>query len=283
MANDRPGKPPFIHERGLCESVKIGADTRIWAFAHVLPGARLGANCNICDHVYIENDVVVGDDVTVKCGVQLWDGLRIGNRVFIGPNATFTNDMRPRSKVYPDAFLQTHLEDDVSIGANATILPGLRIGRGAMVGAGAVVTRDIPPYAVVVGNPAAIVSYAAVDTPSAEPRRTDVIAAGELGAEAGSRLPLGVRGCFLERLPQASDAMGELVRLENARGLPFQLNSISLLHGPGSWISDANMPFASAGSSSLQREEPCPLCSTTENIRPKCASNCRPSACISLP
>lgn len=231
MGNDRPGKPPFVHERGLCESTQIGQDTRIWAFAHVLPGARLGANCNICDHVFIENDVIVGDDVTVKCGVQLWDGLRVGNRVFIGPNATFTNDRRPRSKVYPDAFLETHLEDDVSIGANATILPGLRIGRGAMVGAGAVVTRDVPPHAIVVGSPAVVVNYTETGSGATEPRRTDGFAADNLGAKAGSRLPLGVRDCFLERLPNFSDMRGDLVPLEEGSGLPFPPARIFLVHG----------------------------------------------------
>src|SRR5258708_14135623 len=109
------------HGTALVESTKIGRGTRIWAFVHILPGAQIGSECNICDHVFIENDVVVGDDVTVKCGVQLWDGLRVGNRVFIGPNATFTNDMFPRSKHYPDRFLNTLLEDGVAIGANATV------------------------------------------------------------------------------------------------------------------------------------------------------------------
>src|SRR6185369_9146396 len=101
----------------------------------------IGRNCNICDHVFIENDVVLGDDVTIKSGVQLWDGIRLGNRVFVGPNATFTNDRFPRSKEYPETFLLTTVEDGASIGANATILPGITIGRQAMVGAGAVVTK----------------------------------------------------------------------------------------------------------------------------------------------
>jgi acetyltransferase-like isoleucine patch superfamily enzyme len=148
---------PFIHSHALCESNSVGAGTRIWAFAHVLPGAAIGTNCNICDGVFIENDVVVGNDVTIKCGVQLWDGLRVGDRVFIGPNATFTNDKYPRSKAYPDTFPQTIIEDDVSIGANTTILPGIRIGAKAMIGAGSVVTRDVPPGVTVVGNPARII------------------------------------------------------------------------------------------------------------------------------
>ncbi|MCA9639939.1 MAG: N-acetyltransferase [Myxococcales bacterium] len=108
----------------------------------------------------IENDVIVGDRVTIKSGVQLWDGLRVGSDVFIGPNVTFTNDKHPRSKQRPKAFLATHIEDGASLGGGATILPGLRIGRNAMVGAGAVVTRSVPSGAIVVGNPARIVGYA---------------------------------------------------------------------------------------------------------------------------
>ena len=152
--------PPKLHAAALVEpGATIGSGTRVWAFAHILGGARIGSDCNICDHTFIENDVVIGDRVTIKCGVYLWDGLRIEDDVFIGPNATFTNDRFPRSKQYPDEFPQTILEKGASVGANATILPGLRIGRGAMVGAGAVVTRDVPPNAVVVGNPARIKSY----------------------------------------------------------------------------------------------------------------------------
>src|SRR6267378_8133429 len=125
----------FVHPMGLCESIKIGSGTRVWAFAHVLPNAAIGCDCNICDHVFIENDVVVGDRVTVKCGVQLWDGLRVADDVFIGPNATFTNDKYPRSKQYKD-FPLTVLEKGCSIGAKSTILAGLTIGDRGMVGAG---------------------------------------------------------------------------------------------------------------------------------------------------
>ncbi len=93
----------FVHPQGICESSTVGPRTRVWAFAHVLPGARIGADCNICDHVFIENDVVVGDRVTIKPGVQLWDGIRLGHDVFVGPNATFTNDLFPRSLQYLSA------------------------------------------------------------------------------------------------------------------------------------------------------------------------------------
>jgi acetyltransferase-like isoleucine patch superfamily enzyme len=145
----------FAHPKALIDTgAQIGAGTRVWAFAHVLPRARIGADCNICDHVFIENDVIVGDRVTVKCGVQLWDGLRVEDDCFIGPNATFTNDPYPRSRQYPKEFPVTTLRRGCSIGANATILPGITIGNRAMVAAGAVVTRDVPDFALVKGNPA---------------------------------------------------------------------------------------------------------------------------------
>lgn len=147
----------FVHPQGLCETTDVGEGTRIWAFAHVMSGARIGAECNIGDHAFLENDVVIGDRVTVKNGVQLWDGLRVGDDVFIGPNATFTNDPFPRSKVYGHEIAVTRVEEGASIGANATILPGVTIGSRAMIGAGSVVTCDVPANAIVAGNPARVV------------------------------------------------------------------------------------------------------------------------------
>jgi acetyltransferase-like isoleucine patch superfamily enzyme len=136
--------------------VKVGDKTRVWAFVHILPGAVIGEECNICDHVFIEGDVTIGDRVTIKCGVQVWDGLRIESDVFIGPNATFTNDPYPRSK--QDFELSyTLVKEGATIGANATILPGITIGEKSMVGAGAVVTKDVPAKTLVLGNPARVV------------------------------------------------------------------------------------------------------------------------------
>lgn len=148
-----------IHPSADVKSQLIGEGTTVWQFVVILAQARIGRDCNINAHCFIENDVVLGDRVTVKCGVYLWDGLRVADDVFIGPNATFTNDRLPRSKQYPDSFPQTVIERGASIGAGAVILPGLTIGAGAMVGAGAVVTRDVPARALVVGNPARIVRY----------------------------------------------------------------------------------------------------------------------------
>lgn len=149
----------FIHPRADVAECSVGEGTKIWQFVVVLDGARIGKNCNICAQVLIEGDVIIGDGVTIKSGVQVWDGTRIGDGAFIGPNATFTNDPFPRSKVYPESFSGIVVERCASIGANATILPGVCVGEYAMIGAGAVVTRDVPARAVVVGNPAKIIRY----------------------------------------------------------------------------------------------------------------------------
>lgn len=205
----------FIHPAAIVEpGASLGAKTRVWAFAHILPGARIGAECNICDGVFVENDVVVGDRVTVKCGVQLWDGLRVENDVFIGPNATFINDPFPRSKQYPEAFARTLVQKGASIGANATILPGLTIGQHAMVGAGAVVTRNVPPYAIVKGNPARISGYAttprtAVSATSPVPEANEVVKM------------VGVGEVRIYRLPLVNDLRGNLSFAQYDDLLPF--------------------------------------------------------------
>src|SRR6478609_8191206 len=144
MAGQPTASNVLVHPLALCESVTIGENTRVWAFAHVLPGATIGKDCNICDHVFIENDVSVGDRVTIKCGVQLWDGIRLEDDVFVGPNVTFTNDRMPRSRQYLEKYPETFVKKGASIGANSTVLPGITIGQYAMVGAGSVVTRNVP-------------------------------------------------------------------------------------------------------------------------------------------
>lgn len=145
-----------IHPLADVQTEQIGANSRIWQFVVILPNARIGNDVNICSHCFIENDVILGDRVTVKSGVQLWDGLRVGDDVFIGPNVTFTNDRYPKSGNNNFTLLQTILEPGASIGAGAVILPGLRIGAGAMVAAGAVVTKDVPAGMLVLGNPASV-------------------------------------------------------------------------------------------------------------------------------
>jgi acetyltransferase-like isoleucine patch superfamily enzyme len=188
---------PFIHPQALVEpGARIGEGTRVWAFAHVLPGAVIGRDCNICDGVFVENDVQVGDRVTVKCGVQLWDGTTLEDEVFVGPNATFTNDRFPRSGIYPEKFPRIWVGKGASIGANATLLPGLRVGAGAMVGAGSVVTSDVPEGAVVFGNPArvrglvqggaATASWLPVPPALSQVRRVTTVTASQLPWEGES-------------------------------------------------------------------------------------------------
>jgi acetyltransferase-like isoleucine patch superfamily enzyme/CheY-like chemotaxis protein len=145
----------FAHPKCLIdEGVSIGRGTRVWAFAHIVTGAVLGEDCNICDQVFIEGGVRIGNRVTVKCGVFLWDGLTIEDNVFIGPGAIFANDTRPRSKKHQKKYLPTVLRRGCTLGAGSMTLPGITIGRWAMVGAGAIVTHDVPDYALVVGSPA---------------------------------------------------------------------------------------------------------------------------------
>ncbi|MFD1359105.1 acyltransferase [Fictibacillus halophilus] len=149
----------FIHQHAIVETSKIGENTKVWAFSHILPEAMIGQDCNVNDHTFIENDVVIGDRVTIKSGVYIWDGVRINDDVFIGPNVTFTNDLVPRSKQYPEKFIETVIEKGASIGANATIIAGNKIGKYAMVGAGSVVTKNIPNNTLWFGNPCNFKSY----------------------------------------------------------------------------------------------------------------------------
>jgi UDP-2-acetamido-3-amino-2,3-dideoxy-glucuronate N-acetyltransferase len=212
----------FAHERALVDAgARIGPGTRVWAFAHVLGGAVIGSDCNICDQTFIENDVVIGDRVTIKCGVQVWDGVRLEDDVFVGPNATFTNDPFPRSKHYPEKFKTTHVRRGASIGANATILPGIEIGQYAMVGAGAVVTKNVPPHAIVAGNPATIRGMAGRreerEKQSKRPSRT---------AEQ-----LRVSGARIIALPLASDERQGVVATVGHH-IPFVPKSFSTVPGP---------------------------------------------------
>lgn len=143
----------YIHPQALVETKEIGQDSRIWAFVHILDDVSIGSNCNICDHCFIENDVIIGHNVTVKSGIYIWSGVELEDDVFLGPNVVFTNDLRPRSKQYKPP-VKTLVKKGASIGANSTILAGVTIGQYAMTGIGSVVTRDIPPYALYYGNPA---------------------------------------------------------------------------------------------------------------------------------
>jgi UDP-2-acetamido-3-amino-2,3-dideoxy-glucuronate N-acetyltransferase len=148
-----------VHPLSDVQSTQIGSQTQIWQFVIILKEAVIGSNCNINCFCFIENDVIIGDHVTIKSGVQVWDGLRIEDYVFVGPNVSFTNDLLPRSKVYPQEFGRTVVRRGASIGANATIITGIEIGECSMIGAGSVVTKNIPAYSVWYGNPATHQGY----------------------------------------------------------------------------------------------------------------------------
>jgi acetyltransferase-like isoleucine patch superfamily enzyme/dTDP-4-dehydrorhamnose 3,5-epimerase-like enzyme len=211
-----------LHELAVVESKSVGSGTRIWAFAHILPGAVIGRDCNICDHTFIENDVVIGDRVTIKCGVQVWDVVRLEDDVFVGPNATFTNDPFPRSRAYlsPDRTPRTIVKRGASIGANATILPGLTVGDYAMVGAGAVVTRDVPPKSIVVGNPARITGYC-----GAENTRVDQYQVPPTPGVTET----SVNGVSVHKLPSVVDLRGSLSFAEAHVHVPFDIRRYFLI------------------------------------------------------
>ena len=206
----------FIHELADVQSSQIGLGTRIWQFCVVLPNAKIGEHCNICSHCFIENDVVLGNRVTVKCGVQLWDGLRVEDDVFIGPNVTFTNDKYPKSKVHPESYLSTIIKNGVSIGANATLLPGITIGENAVVAAGAVVTQDVPENAIVKGVPAKITGYS----------DTFLHPDYMIGVKKGEKYT----GPALYSLSTVQDIRGNLVVGECAKELPFEPKRIFMVY-----------------------------------------------------
>jgi acetyltransferase-like isoleucine patch superfamily enzyme len=196
----------FVHPKGLCETAKVGAGTQIWAFTHVLDGAVIGQDCNICDHVFIEDQVVVGDRVTVKSGVQLWNGVIVEDDVFIGPNATFSNDNFPRSKQHQTSLPVTTICRNASIGAGATILPGLTVGHNAMIGAGSVVTSNVQPNAIVSGNPARVVGYVNAKREVATFRTVDT-----LGHTFPSVAATTVKGVTLHKLKRVEDIRGTVL------------------------------------------------------------------------
>lgn len=217
----------FVHGLADVQTSTIGAASRIWQFVIILPGARIGSDCNICSHCFIENHVLIGDRVTIKSGVQLWDGIVVEDDVFIGPNASFCNDRFPRSRQPRDSVAPIRIGEGASIGAGAVILPGISIGRGAMIGAGAVVTRSVPDNAIVTGNPGRITGY--VDA-RALPGGDAPVNLAPADLSAVSRIP----GVELKTLPRISDPRGSLSVGEFQRSISFEARRYFVVFGvPG--------------------------------------------------
>lgn len=209
----------IIHPSSEIQSQKIGKNSRIWQNVVILERAAIGVEANICANCFIENDVVIGDRVTLKCGVYLWDGTRIGNDVFIGPNATFCNDKFPRSKNHDRPFENIIIEDGASIGAGAVLLPGITIGKCAMVGAGAVVTTTVPPYAIVKGNPAQITDY--ICTAESIQHNTSQIVSGK---------NISVRDVALFSLKHVQDIRGEISIGDFCNDIPFDVERFFIVY-----------------------------------------------------
>lgn len=199
------------HTTADIQSNNIGKNTNVWQFVVILPEAIIGDNCNICSHCFIENKVTIGDNVIVKSGVQLWDGIVLENDVFIGPNVTFANDKYSRSASTSDCFEKTIVKSGASIGAGATILPKITIGSKAMVGAGAVVSRNVPDNAIVVGNPARIIGYVSTEN-------NKKISA--LSVKTEPEL-IKVKGVTLHEFPLIRDLRGNLTVGEFNKEIPF--------------------------------------------------------------
>jgi UDP-2-acetamido-3-amino-2,3-dideoxy-glucuronate N-acetyltransferase len=152
----------FVHPRGLCESDEVGRGTRVWAFAHVLAGARIGRDCNVCDGAFVENGASIGDRVTVKNQVMIFEGVHVADDVFLGPGVIFTNDLRPRAHIkrHGTDLLTTTVQLGATLGAGVVVVCGVTIGEHAFIGAGAVVASDVPAHGFVVGNPGRLIGWA---------------------------------------------------------------------------------------------------------------------------
>jgi acetyltransferase-like isoleucine patch superfamily enzyme/dTDP-4-dehydrorhamnose 3,5-epimerase-like enzyme len=204
----------FVHETADVKTKDIGLNTKIWQFCVILEEAKLGSDVNVCSHTYIENKVVVGDRVTIKSGVQLWDGVIIEDDVFIGPNVSFSNDKFPRSKNYQKQPMVTIIKKGASISSGAVILPGITVGENAMVGAGAVVTKSVPANAIVVGSPARISGY--VESSSQVETSVDSII-----TDTDEIINLGVGNSYLKKLKTSIDLRGSLTVGTLPKDIPF--------------------------------------------------------------
>ena len=145
-----------VHASAIVDDGAIlGQDCRVWHFAHISAGARIGARCSFGQNVFVANDVRIGDNVKIQNNVSVYDAVTLEDDVFCGPSMVFTNVYNPRSAVTrKDEYRRTLVKRGATLGANCTIVCGTTIGRYAFIGAGAVVNRDVPDFALMLGVPA---------------------------------------------------------------------------------------------------------------------------------
>lgn len=151
----------YVHESSYIDQpCKIGDNTKIWHFSHIMKNSMIGNNCNIGQNVVISSGVILGNGVKIQNNVSVYTGVICEDNVFLGPSCVFTNVINPRSFIdRKHEYRQTKLGEGSSVGANATIVCGNDVGKYAFIGAGAVVTKEVPDYACVIGNPAKIMYY----------------------------------------------------------------------------------------------------------------------------
>lgn len=202
----------------------IGDRTNIWQFVVILKQAQIGSDCNICSHVLIENDVVIGNRVTIKSGVQIWDGVTLEDDVFVGPNASFSNDKFPRSKKHQKEVLRTVIRKGASISSGAVLLPGIEVGENAMIGAGAVVTNNVPPNAIVKGNPGRITGY--VDAPPIELNESHFNS-----QDNDTKAFISVKGVEVIKLKAYSDIRGDISVANFGEEIPFEPKRFYMVSG----------------------------------------------------
>jgi len=216
---------PFIHATAEIQGDStVGDNTRIWQNVVVLPDVKIGEDCNICANCVFDVGVRVGNNVTIKPGVEVAELMVVEDDVFIGACAVFTNTRYPRSGVRDIVRTPPRLCRGCTIGAGAVLLPGVVVGEGAMIGAGAVVTKNVPPYAIVVGNPAHIVGYVDAKKISHErgtPSRSGGGAVGRTGARVYD-------------ISHFSDVRGDLNVLEFEKVLPFPIRRMFYTYNVGS-------------------------------------------------
>jgi UDP-2-acetamido-3-amino-2,3-dideoxy-glucuronate N-acetyltransferase len=208
------------HPSAICETDRIGTGSAIEALAHVAAGAMVGTDCRVGSHAHIGSGVVLDDRVWIESGARIAPGARLETDVTVGANSTI--GYQPLGRSSPDQRPSVVIRRGACIGANVTIVSGLTIGAHARLAPGSVVTRSVPDNAIVTGNPAQIVGYAALaDLPAGQP---------DAGQPPRTRAT-SVRGVTLYHMREVEDMRGNLSVAELGREVPFEVKRYFLVYG----------------------------------------------------